>query len=305
MCWNSLGTKKYKHNDSVTLSSGLHYLIHTINELMWQPLLDETTSELIHNESNNWLRACRKLFNLLPLEYVQITAIYSSQSVRTWMCQCVCALSLSLASGWQGVDCSILCSSGTWGLGCNQTCLCANGAACDPVDGTCTCSPGWRGEHCDESCPVCLIYLFILFLRRCATGGLTVCVSAVTRTAPMGWSAESAATAATLTAVTQWADTAAATPAGQVSVASAVGPGSHEGQRKTLRSELYIIYSHLPKIKAIRRQSDLLIYQKGGCCAGVLMVCVLQFVYRKSPLINCSICFAAELAGYVNYTFCV
>lgn len=57
-------------------------------------------------------------------------------------------------AGWQGLDCSILCSSGTWGLGCNQTCLCANGAACDPVDGICTCSPGWRGEHCDEPCPV-------------------------------------------------------------------------------------------------------------------------------------------------------
>lgn len=65
-------------------------------------------------------------------------------------------INLYLTPGWQGVDCSILCSSGTWGLGCNQKCLCANGAACDPVDGICTCSPGWRGEHCDESCPVSL-----------------------------------------------------------------------------------------------------------------------------------------------------
>lgn len=56
------------------------------------------------------------------------------------------------------MDCSIPCSSGTWGLGCNQTCLCANGAACDPIDGICTCSPGWRGEHCDESCPVSLSF---------------------------------------------------------------------------------------------------------------------------------------------------
>lgn len=59
-----------------------------------------------------------------------------------------------LCPGWQGVDCSIPCSSGTWGLSCNQTCQCANGAACDPVNGTCTCSPGWRDEYCDAPCPV-------------------------------------------------------------------------------------------------------------------------------------------------------
>ncbi|GLD72148.1 multiple epidermal growth factor-like domains protein 11, partial [Lates japonicus] len=58
-----------------------------------------------------------------------------------------------ILGGWQGVDCSIPCSSGTWGLSCNQTCQCANGAACDPVNGTCTCSPGWRDEYCDVPCP--------------------------------------------------------------------------------------------------------------------------------------------------------
>lgn len=56
--------------------------------------------------------------------------------------------------GWQGVDCSIPCSSGTWGLSCNQTCQCANEAACDPLNGSCTCSPGWREELCDLPCPV-------------------------------------------------------------------------------------------------------------------------------------------------------
>ncbi|TNN86924.1 Multiple epidermal growth factor-like domains protein 11 [Liparis tanakae] len=56
------------------------------------------------------------------------------------------------SEGWQGMDCSLFCSSGAWGLACNQTCACANGAACDPMDGTCTCSPGWRGARCDESC---------------------------------------------------------------------------------------------------------------------------------------------------------
>ncbi|PWA23326.1 hypothetical protein CCH79_00018917 [Gambusia affinis] len=55
--------------------------------------------------------------------------------------------------GWQGVDCSIPCSSGSWGSSCNQTCQCANEAACHPVNGSCTCSPGWRGEYCDVPCP--------------------------------------------------------------------------------------------------------------------------------------------------------
>lgn len=56
--------------------------------------------------------------------------------------------------GWQGVDCSIPCSSGSWGLNCNQTCSCSNGASCRPADGFCLCSPGWQGDFCDQPCPV-------------------------------------------------------------------------------------------------------------------------------------------------------
>ena len=88
-----------------------------------------------------------------------------------------------LSAGWQGVDCSILCSSGTWGLGCNHTCLCANGADCDPMDGACTCSPGWRGEHCTLACPVSMAFDGPKLVEaRCVsraklrTGGVRRCV---------------------------------------------------------------------------------------------------------------------------------
>lgn len=56
--------------------------------------------------------------------------------------------------GWIGLDCSINCPSGTWGPGCNLTCMCSNGGACDALDGHCTCAPGWRGERCELHCQV-------------------------------------------------------------------------------------------------------------------------------------------------------
>lgn len=74
------------------------------------------------------------------------------QQQTLWSNHCSCS------PGWQGVDCSIPCSSGTWGLSCNQTCQCANEAACDPVNGSCTCSPGWREELCDLPCPVSMAW---------------------------------------------------------------------------------------------------------------------------------------------------
>lgn len=57
-------------------------------------------------------------------------------------------------AGWLGLDCSINCPSGTWGPGCNLTCMCGNGGACNALDGRCTCTPGWRGERCDHRCQV-------------------------------------------------------------------------------------------------------------------------------------------------------
>lgn len=65
------------------------------------------------------------------------------------MCFCVLAV-----AGWHGVECSISCPSGTWGFGCNLTCQCLNGGACNTLDGTCTCAPGWRGEKCELPCQV-------------------------------------------------------------------------------------------------------------------------------------------------------
>uniref|UniRef100_G3Q0Q0 N-acetylglucosamine-1-phosphodiester alpha-N-acetylglucosaminidase n=1 Tax=Gasterosteus aculeatus TaxID=69293 RepID=G3Q0Q0_GASAC len=44
---------------------------------------------------------------------------------------CVCD------AGWRGENCSLECLPGFYGDGCNQTCACVNGAACDPVRGRC------------------------------------------------------------------------------------------------------------------------------------------------------------------------
>lgn len=76
------------------------------------------------------------------------------------------------------MDCSLPCSSGTWGFGCNQTCPCANEAACDPVNGTCTCSPGWRGQYCDLPCPVSELEELLL-CRNLHQAALTCAVCAL------------------------------------------------------------------------------------------------------------------------------
>lgn len=104
------------------------------------------------------------------------------------------------------MDCSILCSSGTWGLGCNQTCMCMNGAACDPIVGSCSCTPGWRGKYCQLSCPVSVrhykLYHFYLPVVTYSIFVLTkfeliwsVCVCVCTlRMAPTGWTVGSTVT---------------------------------------------------------------------------------------------------------------
>lgn len=57
-------------------------------------------------------------------------------------------------AGWQPGNCSVPCSPGTWGFGCNASCQCAHAVACSPQTGACTCTPGWRGAHCQLPCPV-------------------------------------------------------------------------------------------------------------------------------------------------------
>lgn len=81
----------------------------------------------------------------------------------------------SCHAGWHGVDCSIRCPSGTWGFGCNLTCQCLNGGACNTLDGTCTCAPGWRGKKCELPCQVCALRVAMPG-RLCKRVGFFVCL---------------------------------------------------------------------------------------------------------------------------------
>ncbi|EDV28580.1 uncharacterized protein TRIADDRAFT_13425, partial [Trichoplax adhaerens] len=41
--------------------------------------------------------------------------------------------------GWIGLYCQKACPATTFGQRCNQTCICQNGAQCDPITGNCSC----------------------------------------------------------------------------------------------------------------------------------------------------------------------
>lgn len=118
-------------------------------------------------------------------------------------------------SGWQGVDCSINCASGTWGLNCNRTCVCENGGSCDALDGSCTCTPGWRGERCDLHCHVRDNFTHHSHIRLCGVVSY-ICLCYVYRTARMDWSVVRDVTVFMLMDVTLQLDTVAVCPAGRV-----------------------------------------------------------------------------------------
>eukprot|EP00057_Strongylocentrotus_purpuratus_P018870 XP_011673344.1 PREDICTED: tyrosine-protein kinase receptor Tie-2-like [Strongylocentrotus purpuratus] len=52
--------------------------------------------------------------------------------------------------GAHGLSCNTLCTMGTYGPGCSQTCHCAGGSSCDIYSGICTggCQTGWTGDNC-------------------------------------------------------------------------------------------------------------------------------------------------------------
>ncbi|XP_048243331.1 protein draper-like isoform X3 [Haliotis rufescens] len=59
--------------------------------------------------------------------------------------------------GWQGDRCDTVCSNGSYGQNCNNTCIerrCAEDSPCDHVRGTCIsgCEAGWMGEDCRQAC---------------------------------------------------------------------------------------------------------------------------------------------------------
>lgn len=45
---------------------------------------------------------------------------------------------------------SLVCTQGTFGLGCSQRCQCSDGVTCDPVTGSCICPMGKMGLKCDK-----------------------------------------------------------------------------------------------------------------------------------------------------------
>ncbi|XP_038066556.1 tyrosine-protein kinase receptor Tie-1-like [Patiria miniata] len=63
----------------------------------------------------------------------------------------------SCISGYSGRYCDTVCTSGSFGAGCTQTCHCQSGD-CDPYTGECTngCEFGWSGTSCQipGDCPV-------------------------------------------------------------------------------------------------------------------------------------------------------
>lgn len=46
--------------------------------------------------------------------------------------------------------CAAECPEGSFGPGCESSCQCQNGAACDHVSGACTCTAGWTGTFCEK-----------------------------------------------------------------------------------------------------------------------------------------------------------
>ncbi|XP_071957605.1 N-acetylglucosamine-1-phosphodiester alpha-N-acetylglucosaminidase-like [Antedon mediterranea] len=61
---------------------------------------------------------------------------------------CVCE------AGWEPPFCIFVCAMGHYGVNCEGTCQCQNGAICNVSSGACSCLPGYRGVFCDEVCPV-------------------------------------------------------------------------------------------------------------------------------------------------------
>lgn len=61
---------------------------------------------------------------------------------------CVCE------PGFVGDKCLDQCSFDKFGVNCNDTCSCENGARCDKATGHCHCAPGFIGSDCSmRACP--------------------------------------------------------------------------------------------------------------------------------------------------------
>lgn len=47
-----------------------------------------------------------------------------------------------------------VCPDGTFGINCQEKCVCENGAKCSSTNGACICTNGWKGKLCNtRACP--------------------------------------------------------------------------------------------------------------------------------------------------------
>lgn len=82
---------------------------------------------------------------LYPLVFWEIVRFPTYVKIPHW---CLMCSGINPSSGCD--SCAAGCPEGSFGPGCESSCQCQNGAACDHVSGACTCTAGWTGTFCER-----------------------------------------------------------------------------------------------------------------------------------------------------------